>query len=210
MSSIRRAVLASVLALVGVIGLVLLFRPQGPLLDNAGPTTIGGPFSLVDHHGARTTNRSWPDRYLLIYFGFTYCPDICPTALLKMSAALDLLGDAADEIQPLFITVDPERDTPEALADYVRAFHPRLLGLTGTVEEIARAARAYSVTYAKVDDPGLSEYVIDHTSIIYLMDPQGRYVRHFSHLTDPADMAQTIQKALARRTTSTTSQETPS
>jgi protein SCO1/2 len=140
---------------------------------------IGGPFELVDHTGTTRTDAEFRGKLLLIYFGFTYCPDICPTDLQAMSLAVDQLGSAGDAVQPLFITLDPERDTREHLADYVPMFHPRLLGLTGTPAAIREVASAYKVYHAKVQTGGRSDYTIDHSGFIYLVGRNGKYLGFF-------------------------------
>ncbi|WP_198669002.1 SCO family protein [Elioraea thermophila] len=160
--------------------------------------TLGGPFALTDETGARVTNETFRGRFMLIYFGFTYCPDVCPTELAKMAAALDLLGAEAEEVVPILITVDPERDTPAALAQYTDLFHPRLVGLTGTEAEIAAAARAYRAYYAKVrTGPGPDEYTMDHSAFIYLMGRQGEFIALFNPQTTPEQMAEAMRRAIA-------------
>ena len=121
-----------------------------------GQEPIGGPFELIDHTGVRRTDADYRGKLALIYFGYTYCADVCPTDLQAMASALDLLGDGARAVQPLFITIDPERDTPGHLANYVPLFHPRLVGLTGEADAVRRVARAYKVHYAKVVLPELA------------------------------------------------------
>ena len=167
----------------------------------AGPSpaqaaAIGGPFELVDHTGATVTEESFDDRYLLVYFGYAYCPDICPTELLIMGQAIDELGDLADEVQPLFVTVDPARDTVEYLAAYVPTFHPRLVGLTGSDEQIHAAAKAYRVFYRLNEPDEDGNYLVDHTSYVYFMDPDGDYVTHFVFGQGPEKMAQIMRKHL--------------
>jgi protein SCO1/2 len=129
---------------------------------------IGGPFELIDQHGKPVSDKTFRGQYMLIYFGYGFCPDVCPTELSNMASALDVLGTKAKNVQPIFITVDPERDTPEFLADYVANFHPRLIGLTGTPEQVKAAAKAYKVYYAKATKPGETDYLMDHTSFVYL------------------------------------------
>jgi cytochrome oxidase Cu insertion factor (SCO1/SenC/PrrC family) len=158
-----------------------------------GREPIGGPFELIDHTGARRTDADYHGKLALIYFGYTYCPDVCPTDLQAMASALDLLGDAAQAVQPLFITIDPERDTPEHLANYVSLFHPRLVGLTGKAEAIRQAARAYKVHYAKVVLPESSDYAMDHSAFIYLVDASGRYLGFFPPGTSSERMATIIR-----------------
>jgi protein SCO1/2 len=158
---------------------------------------IGGPFELTDHNGNRVTEKDYAGQYKLIYFGFTYCPDVCPTELQTMSAALEEMGENAEKVQPLLITIDPERDTPEALAQYVGHFHSRLVGLTGTPEEVAAAAKAYRVYYAKVEDEGSSaEYTMDHSSVLYFMGPDGGFLTHFGPGTAPSAMAERMNKLI--------------
>jgi protein SCO1/2 len=160
-----------------------------------GGVQVGGPFSLVDQTGKPVTQASWPGRWLLIYFGYTYCPDVCPTELQTIAAALDALGPRAAQVVPIFITIDPERDTPELLAGYVKLFDDRLIGLTGTPQQIAAVARAYRVYYAKVTPKESTTYLMDHSSFLYLMGPDGT----LRMLFDPATSAQDIAGAIRTR-----------
>jgi cytochrome oxidase Cu insertion factor (SCO1/SenC/PrrC family) len=153
---------------------------------------VGGPFALVDHTGRQRTEVDFRGKFLLIYFGFTNCPDVCPTDLQAMGLALDQLGAAGEAVQPLFITVDPERDTPQLLADYVSLFHPRLIGLSGDANSIRQAARAYKVHYAKVPTADGSDYTVDHSGYVYLMDRAGQYLGFFPPGTPPDRMADVI------------------
>ena len=162
----------------------------------ARAAAIGGPFQLVDHTGSAVTEESFDDRHLLIYFGYAWCPDICPTELLVIGQAVDALGELGDEVQPLFITVDPARDTVEALADYVPAFHPRLVGLTGSEEQVHEAAKAYRVYYRLNEPDEDGSYLVDHTSYIYFMAPDGDYVTHFVFGQGPEKMAEVMRKHL--------------
>jgi len=162
-----------------------------------GTALIGGPFSLVDQTGKPVTDADYRGRFMLVYFGFTFCPDVCPTELQAMTTALDQLGPDAGKVQPIFVTIDPERDTVAQVAPYVSMFHPRLVGLTGTKEQVADAARAYRVYYSKVpnkDDE--TYYTMDHSSFVYLMGPDGKFVEAFSHGTTPDKMAETIRAHL--------------
>jgi protein SCO1 len=153
---------------------------------------VGGPFALVDHAGKPRTEADFRGKFLLIYFGFTYCPDVCPTDLQAIGSALDQLGAAGEDVQPLFITIDPERDTPALLAGYVPLFHPRLVGLSGDASAIRQAARAYKVYYAKVATAG-DDYTVDHSGYIYLMDRAGQYLGFFPPGTPPERMADVIR-----------------
>ncbi len=164
---------------------------------SSGAALIGGPFELVMHDGSAVTNETFEGELMLIYFGFTFCPDVCPTELQIMSAALDLVGDGVDQVRPILITIDPERDTVEAMAQYVSHFHPRMTGLTGTPEQIAAAAKAYRVYFERVEDPSSNAaYTMDHSSIVYLMDKEGQFISHFGPGTKPEKMAETIRAAL--------------
>ncbi len=156
-----------------------------------------GTFSLVDHTARTVTDKDFQGRFMLVYFGYTYCPDVCPTGLQAMSDAIDMLGAAGRHVQPVFITVDPERDTVTALADYVEAFHPRLLGLTGTAARIKAAAKAYGVRYFKLyypdSDEDNADYAVHHTAFTYLIGPDGRGLKVFPHGVWPEDMARDIR-----------------
>jgi protein SCO1/2 len=135
-------------------------------------------------------------KYMLISFGYTYCPDVCPMELQVISAALDRLGEKGKDIQPIFITIDPERDTPQVLAQYMPNFHPGYLGLTGSQEAIDKVAKEYRVYYAKTDNSSGADYLMDHSSIIYLMDKQGTFLKHFSYGTDAKALAAAIEAAI--------------
>lgn len=159
---------------------------------------VGGPFTLVDHEGRPRTDADVRGRLLLVYFGFMSCPDICPTDLLEIARVLTMLGDEGDAIQPLFVTLDPERDTVAALAEYVPNFHPRLVGLTGSVESVRVAADAYKVFYEKVARAN-GDYTIDHSAFIYLMDRSGGYLGFFPPGTSAERMLTIIRPHVARR-----------
>ena len=158
--------------------------------------SIGGPFTLAATDGRRVTEKDFLGSYPLIYFGFTYCPDVCPTELAVMAAALDKLGPDGDRVRPIMITVDPERDTVELLRDYVAAFHPRLIGLTGTLEEVQAAAAAYRVYFAKTEKDANGDYSVDHSSVVYLMGPEGEYLTVFGRDVDADAMAEGIRRAM--------------
>jgi cytochrome oxidase Cu insertion factor (SCO1/SenC/PrrC family) len=159
---------------------------------------VGGPFELTDHTGKVRAERDFRGKLMLVYFGFTYCPDICPADLQAIGLALDKLGADGDSVQPLFITVDPERDTAKHLAEYVPMFHPRLIGLTGSAEAIRNAADAYKVYYARVDPPkgDSGYYTVDHTAYIYLMDREGNYLGFFPPGTSADRMVEIIRPRL--------------
>jgi protein SCO1/2 len=157
---------------------------------------VGGPFELIDHSGRTRTEQDFRGRLMLVYFGFTYCPDVCPTDLQAIGLAMDKLGADSANVQPLFVTVDPERDTPAHLAEYVKLFHPRLIGLTGSAEAIRKAADAYKVYYARVDLNRDAGYTVDHTAFIYLMDRDGNYLGFFPPGTSADRMVEIIRPHL--------------
>ncbi len=190
----------AVVAVVAFVSLAPMFSSdyggRSGQVTTTGTALVGGPFTLTDHTGTQVTEKDFHGTYTLIYFGYTYCPDVCPGELQLVAAALDEMGAKGEQIQPVFITVDPERDTVEQMALYVPQFHDRLIGLTGSPEEVAAAAKAYRVYYAKVDDPEATEYLMDHSSILYLMGPDGGYVGHFTYGTKPDELAAKLSQHL--------------
>jgi cytochrome oxidase Cu insertion factor (SCO1/SenC/PrrC family) len=158
---------------------------------------IGGPFSLIDDTGTSRTDAEFRGRFMLVYFGYTHCPDACPTALQDMADALAKLGPAADQVVPIFITIDPERDTVQYLKGYAEQFDPRFVALTGAQDQVAAAAKAYRVYYRKANNQ--PDYLVDHTSIVYLMGRDGGFLTHFTHETTPDQMADALRKYLAPR-----------
>lgn len=196
---IIRIALASVVGLVIAAGIAWYQVRTAETMTSAGSAAVGGPFTLTDHTGRQVTDAEYRGRWMLVYFGYTYCPDVCPTELSVMSQALDRLGPAADKVQPLFVSVDPERDTVPHLAGYVGLFNPRLVGLTGTPEQVAAAARAYRVYYAKVPvkDAGPENYTMDHSSFLYLMGPDGSFRGVYPAGTKPEAIADDLKKRLA-------------
>ena len=174
-----------------------LHTPATPTVVT-GKALIGGPFSLIDQTGKRISDQDFRGRYMLVYFGYTFCPDVCPASLQVISAALDQLGPAADKITPVFITLDPERDTPEKLASYIRSFHPRLVGLTGSPAEIAAAVKAYRVYAKKVpDEKNPADYTMDHSSIVFLMGPDGNLIAFSPETTKVDALVAQLRKGLA-------------
>ena len=154
---------------------------------------VGGPFALVDHTGQPRTDADFRGKLMLVYFGFTYCSDVCPTDLQAIAAAMDRLGPASETVQPLFITVDPEKDTPEQLKEYVRLFHPRLIGLTGDARQIRKLTGAYKVYFAKTEPAKASDRGIDHTGYMYLIGRDGQYLGFFPPGTSAARMVDVIR-----------------
>jgi cytochrome oxidase Cu insertion factor (SCO1/SenC/PrrC family) len=153
---------------------------------------IGGPFTLTDHQGNRVSDEAYRGKLMLIYFGYGYCPDVCPTELQNMAVALDEMGEAGAEVLPIFITIDPERDTVEFMAEYVANFHSRMIGLTGSRDEVDAAATLYRVYHAKVNSGSDSDYFVDHSSLVYLMGRDGNFLTVFRGATDPQKIAKTI------------------
>jgi protein SCO1/2 len=171
-----------------------------PLVCTANsPVTIGGPFILTAPDGTTVTEQTYRGKWLLVYFGFTLCPDSCPTALLEIAAALEKLGPDADKLQPLFITVDPLRDTPTVIGNYTQSFDSRIVGLTGTPLQIAAVAQEYGVDYAlRKNGPGAEDYVMDHSTYLYLMDAEGKFVRGFDADTPGDRIAEAVRGVMAR------------
>ncbi len=194
---ILRIIIITVFALT-IAGMITLFEIGAESEKIAGKLqpvggSIGGAYTLVDQDGHTVTDKTFADGYKLVYFGFTFCPAICPTELSKMDAALEKMGTAARAIQPLFITIDPERDTQKVMKDYVGLYGERLTGLTGTPEQVKQAANAYKVYYAKAEDPAASDYTMDHSSYIYFMNPDDTLL-HIFRIEDSADdMARIMQ-----------------
>lgn len=167
----------------------------------AGAVTIGGPFTLVSPDGKTVTDRTYAGKWLLVYFGYTYCPSTCPTALLDIAAALKALGPDAATVQPLFITIDPARDTRAVMGQYTRSFDSRIVGLTGSRQQIAAVAKEYGAYFARTrTGPGPNDYLMDHGTYIYLMDPAGKFVRGFAAAATGSEIARGVRKAMARRT----------
>ena len=158
---------------------------------------IGGPFTLIDQDGRPRTDADFRGKLLLVYFGYTYCTDICPTDLQAISTAIDKLGPAGESVQPLFITVDPEHDTPEAIKLYIGLFHPRLVGLTGSAKQIKRVARAYKVYYASNEQSTKSDPVIDHSGFVFLVGRDGKYLGFFPPGTSADRMIDSLRPQLA-------------
>lgn len=173
------------------LGLVLFVT-----LGRQPSTGVGGPFTLVDQNGQKVSEKILEKPgATLIFFGFTHCPDVCPTALFEMTQVYKALGPKADRMRALFITVDPERDTPELLKDYLSSFDPRIVGLTGTPEQTAAALKAYRGYARKVPLEG-NNYTMDHTALVYLMDSKGRFVESFNLKRPPEDAAKELEKYL--------------
>jgi len=166
-------------------------RSEDPSMRGA----YGGPIMLQDQTGKTVTDEDYRGKFLLISFGYTHCGDICPTMLQSTAKVMDLLGDKAKELQPIFITLDPQRDTPQVLRDYVSAFHPGIVGLTGPEPYVASAARKYRIKYEKVPGVG-NDYSIDHSAVLFLMGPDGAFMERFAYSMTPEDMTKRITKRI--------------
>jgi protein SCO1 len=170
---------ACAVGLAGVLAIVLLVAGRVPAPITTAVSTVGGPFRLVDQNGKPRTEEDLKGHPFLVFFGFTHCPDVCPTTLFEVSEVLRNLGPDAGGARALFVTVDPERDTPDKLKDYLSSFDPHLIGLTGAPDAVERVLKAYRVYYRKVPTEG-GGYTMDHTALVYLMDKQGRFVAPFN------------------------------
>ena len=187
----------------GIIGLVVVLLIMGTgayvwLSGGGSASLVGGPFTLEDSAGKQVSDRDFRGKYMLVYFGYTFCPDVCPTTLNEVADALEHLGAKANDLQPIFITVDPKRDTPAVVKQYTAAFSPKLIGLTGTPEQIAAVAKAYRVYYAEHrTGPGPNDYSMDHSSILYLMGPDGKFVAPVRADESGKDMAADLNKLMS-------------
>ena len=190
-----------VLALVLVLGIAGRGLLRDADVADTAPVDIGGPFTLVDQDGRVWTEKDLLNRISVIFFGYTYCPDVCPTKLADIGLALDQLSPAElENVLPVFITVDPDRDTRELVGEYVSYFHPKMVGLTGSFDQTDAAAKQYRAYYKYVDRvAGNEDYLVDHSSITYVMGPDGRFMRHFSYGTGPDDMAAGLRAILKER-----------
>ncbi len=190
-------------------------RHQAPVLLTSGKALIGGPFELIDQNGKPFRDTDLRGTYALFVFGYTFCPDICPTEMQVVTAALETLGPQAKTIKPIFVTIDPARDTVAVIKDYISHFHPRFTGLTGSADQIARITKAYRVHYARAAQStgeetdkdknedqnqaaGDADYLMDHSTIIYLMGPDGEFLKHFTYTTDSGKLADALKKAISQ------------
>ena len=165
---------------------------------NIAGLQVGGPYALVDENGEQVSEKTYQGQYKLVFFGFTFCPDVCPAELQKMAKVLEALGPRAERITPLFITVDPARDTPEVMKEYTDQFDARIIGLTGTEDQIDLMEKNFRVFAAKAEDENLSEYTMNHSSFTYLMGPQDEFLGLYRSEDDAIDIAADIEKKLAQ------------
>ncbi len=201
-----RVLMVFAVTLLTVIGLVFIISSGKELswaekvastdVDLDAP--VGGPFTLTGTNGEAVHAKDFKGKMMLMVFGYTYCPDVCPMSLLAISNTLYDLEktqpEVASQIAPIFVTLDPERDTPEMLTTYLKSFHPRITGLTGTLPDIKRMTTAYGVSFAKTENEAFSDYLVDHTTNIMLMDADGRYLTHYSPQTPPNLMGMSLQR----------------
>jgi protein SCO1 len=200
MNGRRRAVLHSAAQpLIGLSALLALALFVNSPSAATSSVTIGGPFTLSTADGLTVTDQTYRGKWLLVYFGYTFCPNSCPTTLFEVAAALKELGAAAARVQPLFITVDPQRDTPKVLRQFTQSFDPRIVGLTGTAQQIAAAAHEYGAYYVRhATGSGDDDYVVDHSTYLYVMDPQGKFVRAFENDTSANRIAEVLRLLLTQ------------
>ncbi len=193
--TIRPLVIVAAFAGSLLVGLVLMLWMMGGLRNVAAPAAIGGPFQLTDQAGRTVTENNMKGRPTLIFFGYTHCPDVCPTSLFEMSEVLRAMGKDADRVNAYFISVDPERDTTAAIKDYLSSFDPHLEGLTGSPDQVAKVISAYRVFARKVPLKD-GDYTMDHTALIYLMDRDGKFVSPFNLKRTPEQAAAELRRYL--------------
>ncbi|WGD52121.1 SCO family protein [Bradyrhizobium sp. CB1650] len=194
-STARPLVIATAFAASLVVGLLVVFWAMGGVSKVAQPAAIGGPFQLTDQHGKTVTDKSLKGKPTLIFFGYTHCPDVCPTSLFEISEVLRAMGKDADKVNAYFISVDPERDTQAAMKDYLTSFDPHLEGLSGDPADIAKVITSYRV-YAKKVPTKDGDYTMDHTALVYLMDRDGRFVSPFNLKRTPEEAAAELKRYL--------------
>ena len=192
----RRTLLPLRAFAVGLVGLcVAAFVVLAPKTQEAGTSSVGGPFSLTTQDGQRVTERDYAGRTHLVFFGFTHCPDVCPTTLQQIGDVLQALGPKGRDVRALFIAVDPERDTPEALKTYLASFDPRIVGLTGSPEEVNAAVKAYRAYVRKVPTKD-GDYTMEHTALVYVMNGQNRFLNALNLARPPEEAAAELAKML--------------
>ena len=196
-----RRLFVAVILIFGVIAVVFLTLGRGimsgndtPQRSTQGKVNIGGPFQLVDGSGKKVSDMDFRGKYMIIYFGYTFCPDVCPTSLGEIAGAIDLLSDdEIEKIVPIFISVDPERDTPAIVGEYAKHFHERMVGLTGSMDAVKSVAKSYKAYFAKGEVDAHGDYPVDHTSYTYVVGPDGQFVTAYRHATPAKDMAKSLK-----------------
>lgn len=192
-SATRPLVIATAFAASLIVGLLIMFWAMGGVSKVAQPAAIGGPFQLTDQNGKAVTDKSLKGKPTLIFFGYTHCPDVCPTSLFEISEVLRVMGKDAGKVNAVFISVDPERDTPATMKDYLSSFDPHLQGLSGDPAETAKVVTSYRV-YAKKVPTKDGDYTMDHTAVVYLMDKDGNFVAPFNSKRPPAEAAAELKR----------------
>ncbi|HYC02007.1 MAG TPA: SCO family protein [Azospirillaceae bacterium] len=172
-------------------------RASAPMAGMIPAASVGGDFAMIDHTGKPVTQADYAGKYKLMFFGYTFCPDICPTELQTVAQAVEMLGGEAAKVQPIFVTVDPQRDTPQQLAEYVALFHPSIVGLTGAPEQVAAMAKSWRVYYDKAPGGDPDGYLMDHSTYVYLMTPDNKLVTVFARGTAPEEIVKTTRQAIA-------------
>ena len=205
-SAISIATCCTALIFIGIVVANIIIQKkeiQVRTFQSTGTVKIGGTFELVNHKGEIVTDKNFLGKHLLMFFGFTNCPDVCPLSMNEVAQTLKLLEDKADQVQAVFISVDPERDTPKSLGNFVEAFDERITGLTGTIQQITKITKAYRIFFQKVttkDKPAPpkanTNYQVDHSAIMYLMSPAGKFIRHFPYGTKSEEIANDIVSRL--------------
>jgi cytochrome oxidase Cu insertion factor (SCO1/SenC/PrrC family) len=195
----RPKLIAAAIMIIAAFAIAALALTQWPTKGPMGSGTalIGGPFTMLNQKGEMVTEKNFEGHYTIYFFGYTFCPDVCPTELQVLTAALKELGPDAAKIIPVFVSIDPERDTPTVIGEYVANFDSRFVGLTGTPEQLANMAKAFHVYYKKVaDEKNAQNYGMDHPSILYLMGPDGKFAKHFPYTTDAKALALDLKSVL--------------
>ena len=195
----KQALIPYLLLVAALAGGVLWYQseqvPQLGRVVSTGKLDVGGPFRLTDQNGQPRSDADFRGKYMLIYFGYSFCPDVCPTTLAVMAQALEKLGNKSRQVAPILITIDPERDTPKVLEDYVKAFGPSFVGLTGSADEIKAVEKKYRVYAVKKPLEG-GNYGMDHSSVIYLMGPDGKLVSFYDEAISPDDLAKELKSKI--------------
>lgn len=195
-------VIAVLALLAGVLSVVIqrvgLTPPVDERISATGEALIGGPFTLKNQNGKVVKDADFRGKLMLVFFGFTHCPDICPTDLAVLGQVMKELGKDADKVAPIFVTIDPERDTVAVMKEYMSNFDPRIQGLTGTREQVNNATKSYRVYANKVNSPDGKDYTMDHSAFLYLMGKDGKYITHFAHNPKPSEVVAEIEKALGK------------
>lgn len=192
----KKLLVPLILFAIAAVAATAMWQWTAPAKEDLGEAAIGGPFALINQDGKPVTDKTYSGKLMLVYFGYSFCPDICPTDLSIMSQAVNLLGADAAKVTPIFITIDPERDTPAHLKNYLASFKPAIEGLSGDKISTEAVIKSYKVYAQKVGNKDPKNYLMDHSAFMYLMGGDGKYLAHFAHNTPPAQIAAEIRKHL--------------